>query len=282
MLGLSELGHQPTLFDCAGVAPAKLPLHKEVTESDVVFIVLHGGAGENGEVQQALEKAGKPFTGSGSKASAIAMDKPQTKTLARESGIVTPNWIAFPVSDSGSEIMTKILAEFALPLVIKPADGGSTVGLTLVREESEIPAALELLAQHCQQGMAEQYIAGRELTVAVFDGQPFEVVEIKPKSGLYDYHAKYTKGGSEYFCPAAIDSDVRGAIRTQAMEIYNKLNCAGLARVDYILDSHNAPQFLELNTIPGMTDLSLAPMSAQGDGISFTELLQKALESAMN
>ncbi len=280
--GLIELGYSVTELDSAIVPLDELASRTEIIAAEVVFIVLHGGAGENGDVQRVLERAGKRFTGSGSTASALAMNKPLTKTQALKLQIVTPKWLEFPVTDNHEEIRENIAQSIELPVIIKPADGGSTVGLTLVRELSQMPDALALLSDNCSIGMAEEYIAGRELTVAVFEGQPFEVVEIKPKSGLYDYKAKYTKGGSEYFCPAEIDSSVREIIRDNSRRIYAELRCAGLARVDYLLDSGNNPQFLEINTIPGMTDLSLAPMSAVGAGISFPDLLQKSLQAALD
>ncbi len=282
--GLTQLGHSVTTLDSAIAPLAELIQREEISESDVVFIVLHGGAGENGEVQNALEDMNKRFTGSGSAASALAMDKPRTKAIAEQLHIVTPKWVAFPVTIDVPMLTESILESsepIGLPVILKPADGGSTVGLTLVRDVPQIPAALSLLKKHCATGMAEGYIAGRELTVAVLDGEAYEVVEIKPKSGLYDYQAKYTKGGSEYYCPAEIESSVRETIRRDSCKIYDKLGCSGLARVDYMFDSRNVPQFLEINTIPGMTDLSLAPMSAAGVGIDFKELLRKSLQSAL-
>jgi D-alanine-D-alanine ligase len=254
---------------------------QEVSDADLVFIALHGGVGENGDVQRVLENAEKRFTGSGSDASSLALDKPRSKTLARELEIATPEWVEFPVTDDPETLRQTFLTAPGLPLILKPADGGSTVGLTLAREQSQIPKALEILREHCRIGMAEEFVAGRELTVAVFEGEPFEVVEIKPRSELYDYQAKYTEGGSEYFCPAEIDSTVRDKVRTVARLMYQEVGCEGLARVDYILDAQGIPQFLEINTIPGMTDLSLAPMSAKGAGISFAELLSKSLQSAL-
>ncbi len=278
--GLTQLGHRTSLFDSATVPLEKLATATEIASADVVFIALHGGAGENGAVQRVLENENITFTGSDSAASALAIDKPRTKAIAQELDIPTPKCIEFSASDESSDLPQKILTELGLPLILKPADGGSTVGLTLVREQSQISEGLKLLAKHCKTGMAEEFVSGRELTVAVFDGEPFEVVEIKPNSELYDYHAKYTKGGSEYFCPASVDSSVRARISAYAQSIYRRLGCAGLSRVDYILDENGVTQFLEINTIPGMTDLSLAPMSAKGFGISFTDLLQRALLSA--
>ncbi len=256
---------------------------EELVQADVVFIALHGGKGENGTLQCLLDLAGKKYTGSGRVASTIAMNKALTKKLAVSLNISTPTWELFRIQSESAipEIADEISRSFDLPVIIKPNDGGSTIGLTLVNRTEQITQALKTAMTVSPEILLEQYIPGREMTVAVLNGKPFPVVEIKPVDGLYDYEAKYTKGKSQYFVPADIDAPVAESLREAAKCIYNLISADGLARVDFILDEQNGFHFLELNTLPGMTALSLAPMAAKAAGIEFDRLVQILLETAV-
>jgi len=270
------------------VPTAALPLAARLDETDlkdidVAFIALHGGDGENGAIQNLLELAGVKYTGSGMAACAVSMDKAITKRLCRSEGILTPQWERYRLDDGRipDDLPAEILERFTLPVIIKPNDSGSTVGLTKVERAEDIPQALQTALDESSNILVEQYVPGRELTVAVLDGRSFPVVEIVPKAGLYDYEAKYSKGKSEYTCPAPIPATVADGVQRSAAKLFEIIGCAGLARVDFILDDDGRFYCLELNSVPGMTDLSLAPMAARADGIDFPQLIELLLESAL-
>lgn len=250
---------------------------------DVVFVALHGGSGENGTIQNLLHLAGKKYTGSNMTASVVAMDKAISKRLMASIGVPTPDWtIAVPGHEANAARCSKeIVEKFDLPIIIKPNDGGSTIGLTKVTSPEGVSSALAKAAAYGKRVMVEDYIAGREMTVAVFDGRALPVVEIKPVSGLYDYEAKYTKGKSEYIVPAEIDGKIARDLQKAAIKVYEVIGASGLARVDFILDRHGEFFCLELNTLPGMTDLSLAPMAFKSEGVDFDGLVSLILESAL-
>ncbi len=251
-------------------------------DTDVVFIALHGGAGEDGTIQAILDLAGVKYTGSGMLASALAMNKAMTKRIISGEGIPTPPW--FLVPQDRMRLKEKIAAEisekFPLPLIIKPNDGGSTVGLTLVKKYEDIPGALETVFKYSREALVEGYIKGREITCAVLGGEALPLVEIIPTNELYDYQCKYTKGKSRYVCPAEVPADIVQTVQNYSAKAYHILGCRGLVRADYILDDRNQPYFLEVNTIPGMTELSLAPMAARQAGMDFDRLIARICELA--
>lgn len=251
---------------------------------DVVFIALHGGLGENGMVQSLLEFAKRNYTGSNMTSSAIAMDKAISKRICQAENIKTADFAIYRLNQTklDDRLLAEISQRFHFPFIVKPNDGGSTIGLTKVEEEYQIREALERALLESNNVLVEQYIRGREITAAVLDGKPLPLVEIKPKSGMYDFEAKYNKGMSEYVSPAPLDESLTQKMMTSAKKIYDAIGCSGLARVDYILDENLDFYFLELNTLPGMTELSLAPMAAQAAGISFDELIEKIINSALN
>lgn len=250
---------------------------------DLVMIALHGGAGENGTIQAVLDLAGKKYTGSNMMASAISMNKAFAKRIIKGEGIPTPDWmIARITKESDIDIhLPKIKGKFTLPLIVKPNNSGSTIGLTLVKNDEQLASALADAARVDHEVLVEQYIRGREITASVLAGDALPLVEIIPSGDLYDYKCKYTKGMSKYVCPAEIPSDVAEEIKRHAVHAYELIQCSGLARVDFILDSRNRPWFLEVNTLPGMTELSLAPMAAKQAGMTFNDLIQKICESAL-
>ncbi len=249
-----------------------------VQAADVVFIALHGTYGEDGMIQAALELAGKTYTGSGVLASAIAMDKAMSKRIFEREAIPTPHWIVLEPGVQGRSIDTSLLGGY--PLVVKPNSEGSTVGLTIVKHPSELDAALEKAGKHDSQILVEQYIEGRELTVAVVGEEAYPVVEIEPKSGFYDYESKYTKGKTEYTCPAALDKELGRHVRELAVECAAVLGCRGVVRVDVRLSEEDEPYILEVNTVPGMTPTSLVPMAAAAKGITYDQLVGRIVDMA--
>ncbi len=250
---------------------------------DIVFITLHGGSGENGMIQCLLDLAGKKYTGSNMTASAIAMDKAIAKRLCKAEGIPTPQWALYRMSDklSSDDVVVDIKKRFQMPVIVKPNDGGSTIGLTKVDDVSGLGAAIEKAVAESKSLLIEQFIKGKEITAAVLDGKPLPLVEIRPKTGLYDFEAKYTKGKTEYISPAPIDEEATERIQKDAARIYEVIGAAGLARADFILTESNEHYFLELNTLPGMTELSLAPMAARAAGIDFDQLLERLIHSVL-
>ncbi len=251
-----------------------------VSNADVVFVALHGGTGEDGTIQGLLELAGKRYTGSGVLACALAMDKRVSKLMFREAGVPTPDWRIVTGGDSGG------LASIAdglggYPLIVKPNDQGSTVGLTAVKDEAGLPDAVALAARFSRNVLIETFIPGRELTVAVLDGKSLPVVEIEPHSGLYDYESKYTSGRSDYTCPAKLPEDVAASLGEVALRAYDALGCVGYARVDFRLDDGHEPSCLEVNTVPGMTATSLVPMAAAAAGMTFSELTDRIVRLAL-
>ena len=248
-------------------------------DAEVVFIALHGGAGEDGTLQALLDLAGKPYTGSGVLASALAMNKAMSKRIFEREGIPTPRWQLLPADSPAGAVDVAAVGGF--PLVVKPNEEGSTVGLSIVRSADELEPALRLAADYGAETMIEEYIEGRELTVAVLGDEALPVVEILPKSGFYDYTAKYTAGMSEYFCPADLPEPLAARVRDLGLRASRVLDCRGVTRTDFRLGADQVPQCLEVNTIPGMTPLSLVPMAAKARGMSYDQLVGRMLELAL-
>jgi len=248
-----------------------------LAEAEVVFLALHGGAGEDGTIQALLELAGKPYTGSGVLASALAMNKAMAKRLFERAGIPTPQW---QLVGSGENPEIDIRALGGYPIVVKPNAEGSTVGLTVVSRADDLADALTLAFEHGNEALIEQYIPGRELTVAVIGDEALPIVEIKPQGGHYDYESKYTAGKSEYFCPADLPGPLARHIQELGRAAARALDCCGVARADFRLDPEGRPFCLEVNTIPGMTETSLVPMAAKARGMSYDQLVARMLELA--
>jgi D-alanine-D-alanine ligase len=272
-----------SVLPVGAMALAKSITASELKDFEVVFLALHGGKGENGSIQNLLELARIPFTGSDMKASAIAMDKATSKRLFESAKISTPKWLAFSIhSDSSfNEAIRNIKKKFRLPFIVKPNDGGSTIGLTKVTKYGELKGAIETSLKESKVVLIEDYIKGRELTVPVLDGKALPVIEIIPKSGLYDYEAKYTKGKSEYIVPAKIDKKLAKKLQDAAAKVFELVGASGLARVDFMLTKGKKFYCLEINTLPGMTELSLSPMAARSVGIEFEELVEIIINSAL-
>lgn len=258
----------------------QLLLHEELRDADFIFNALHGGSGENGTVQGLLEALGYKFNGSDHEGCALTMDKVVTKMIFEQQGIPTPRWHYFIASEwSSLEAMRReILERFTFPLVVKPGHEGSTVGLTVVNHPEEIDAALALARQYNGYILVEEFIAGREITLSILGDTALPLVEVRPKHGIYDYECKYTHGMSEYLVPADVDADVVTQINNWGLRAFKALKCYGYGRFDLRLNPANQPYFLEFNSLPGMTALSLVPKAAKAAGITFPELLEKIID----
>jgi len=248
-------------------------------DTDLVFIALHGGDGENGRLQALLDTCGIRYTGSGMNASAMAMDKHSSKRLFVAENIPTPKW---RIADSGDELsFDSVRAELGLPIIVKPNAQGSTVGLTLVKDESQWAGALRAGFRWDDRLIIEEYIAGREITVGILGEQTLPVVEIIPTHELYDYECKYTAGGSNYVCPAKLSEAETKRVQSLGAGAFRALGCRGYARVDFRMSPKGEFYCLEVNTLPGMTATSLVPKAARAAGIEFPELLKRICDLAM-
>jgi len=253
--------------------------HPEIQSADFIFNALHGGSGENGIVQGILQTLGYSFNGSSAEGCAIAMDKIVSKMIFEKNGIPTPKWLYFE-RNSGMDypkIIEAILQKFSLPLVIKPGHEGSTVGLTIVEKKDQIQTAIDYALQYNSVFLVEEYIAGRELTVSILGDKALPIVEISPMHDIYDYECKYTNGMSEYIVPAKLDSTLTERIQKMSVEAFNLLHCSGYGRMDLRLGTDQQPYFFEMNTMPGMTKMSLVPKAAAAIGLSFNELLEEII-----
>lgn len=250
---------------------------------DAVFILLHGQYGEDGYVQSLLDLRGIPYTGSQMVASATAMDKGLSKMLFQVAGIPTAPWTSVtPDQADDHELMDSIIREIKGGLVIKPNDQGSTVGMTILHTPTsdELSAAIALAGGFSKHILIERYIAGRELTVPVLGDEALPVIEIEPKDGYYDFENKYTKGRTEYHCPADLSEEVEEHVKNLAVAAHSVLGCRGYSRVDFRLTEDNMPVCLEVNTIPGFTETSLVPMAARTQGIEFPELCEEIMRAS--
>lgn len=257
---------------------------KQLAESkaEVVFNAVHGLYGEDGRLQTLLEIREMPYTGSGMIASVSCMDKVITKRMLRDAGISTPACLIVNKKESG--IKEKIMQRFSLPVVIKPASQGSSIGVEIVKEEKQLDEALANAFKYSRDILVEEFIGGKELTVSMMqkDGEvvALPVIHIAPHSGTYDYHSKYTKGATEYICPADLDEETTKKVQEISKQAYEVLGCSGVARADVMLDEVGNGYVLEINTVPGMTATSLVPKAAAAAGISFPELCNIILQSA--
>lgn len=248
---------------------------------DRVFIALHGRFGEDGSLQGALEQLGIPYTGSGVMACAIGMDKVYTKLIWLMHGLPTPK---YAVLDKSTDL-ERVVLDLGLPLIVKPPHEGSTIGITKVVAGVDLQAAYDVAAQFDDVVLAEEFVTGREFTVAVLGkgghARALPVVEIVAPAGNYDYQAKYFTDDTQYFCPAELDLATRTEMERIAVEAYRALDCEGWGRVDVLLRACDNKQFLlEVNTSPGMTTHSLVPMAARAMGISYEDLCLEILRSA--
>lgn len=255
---------------------------KEFDSADLVFIGLHGKWGEDGTIQAILDLKGIKYTGSKFLASAVTMDKILSKILFDKFSIPTPRWFSFNSNKtSAEEVSNRIQNEIGFPVIIKPNDQGSTVGLSICRNFNDVKNALKLAKDYSQKILVEEFIPGRELTVGVLGDQVLPVLEIKPKHEIYDYECKYTSGMSQYIVPAEIPKNIAEQLQQISLKAFNLLECEGYARIDFRLSPENKFYLLEINTLPGMTSLSLVPKMAKAVGISFEELIEKIIQLSL-
>ena len=247
-----------------------------VQGADVLFVALHGGAGEGGIVQAVLEVIGVPYTGSGPLASGLAMDKDLSKRLFRAAGVPVPAWFMTPVTPED------VATALGWPLIVKPSKQGSSVGLTLVRKPQDLDAAVALAARYDDEVMAEQFVPGRELTVGILGDVPLPVGEIIPPHELFDYEAKYTPGMSQEAFPAKVDTRLARRLQEYALTAHHALKLRGYSRVDFRVSPEGDIFCLEANSLPGMTRMSLLPQAARAAGIEFPDLCERICELARN
>jgi D-alanine-D-alanine ligase len=262
------------LAEIPRLGESSLRLPAEIGDSDVVFLAVHGGSGEDGRLQALLELAGLRYTGSGPLGSGLAMDKDVAKTLLRAKGVQTPDWLVAPTT------ATSVQATMGFPAVVKPTAQGSTVGLTIVRSASDLQAAIELASRYGTV-MVEKFIRGRELTVGVLDDRALAVGEIMlPGDSAFTYADKYQPGAVAEHFPADIPNDIAAHARDVALSAHHALRLNGYSRSDFRLDEHGVLWIIETNSLPGMTATSLLPQSAAAAGISYEELCERICQLA--
>ncbi|MEO5931936.1 MAG: D-alanine--D-alanine ligase [Duganella sp.] len=268
-------------FDTAERSLAELAAEK----FDRVFIALHGRYGEDGSLQGALELLGIPYTGSGVMASSVGMDKITTKIVWLAAGLPTPNYAVLDARSNANLDLAKVAADLGLPLIVKPPHEGSTIGITKVNAPEEFKAAYDTAAALDHSVLAEEFVTGREFTVAMLgggaDARALPIVEIIAPAGNYDYQNKYFTDDVKYVCPAVLPDALTAEMQRIAVEAYRALGCEGWGRVDVLLrERDQKPFLLEVNTSPGMTGHSLVPMAARATGISYEDLCVEILRTA--
>lgn len=261
--------------DAHAFDPAEQPL-SALEGFDRAFIALHGRYGEDGTIQGALELMDIPYTGSGVMASSVGMDKWRTKLLWRASGLATPDF-RLVAADSD---FAAIEAALGLPLFVKPANEGSSIGISKVKAAGDLKAAYALAAKSDPLVLAEQFIGGGEYTVAILGDETLPVIRIVPATEFYDYDAKYLRDDTQYLCPCGLDAALEEKIRAEALQAFRVVGGRGWGRVDFLLDDQGRHYFLEVNTSPGMTDHSLVPMAARAAGMTFDALVLRVLALA--
>ena len=249
------------------------------SKPDVVFIAMHGPFGEDGTVQGMLELTGVPYTGAGVLASALGMNKIMFRKIMLQEGIPTPDYLIFSRRDKKTEIFRK----FEFPLVVKPSDQGSSVGISIVRKKSQLNQALNKAFGYSRKILIEEYLPGTEITCGVIGNDsptPLPLVEIIPQNEFFDYEAKYQANKCEEIVPARISKKLTRQVQDLAVRVYRAIDCRGFGRVDFII-SRGKPYVLEINTIPGLTPTSLLPQEAAAAGISYSQLLDRVIELAL-
>lgn len=247
--------------------------------ADAAFLALHGSCGEDGRVQAALDLMGVPYTGSGYLGSAIAMDKDLTKQLVlSQTEIHTPRWQVVTYAEDDVDRLT---GELELPAVIKPTDNGSSIGVSIAHDRTELRAALETGLRFGGKVIVEQYIKGREIQVGVLEDGALPSIEIIPKKGFYDYENKYQPGAALEVCPAPVEPEVEQLLEKSALAVHRLLGLSVYSRSDFILTEDGTPWFLEINTLPGMTPTSLVPQEAAAVGIDYPTLCERILTASL-
>jgi D-alanine-D-alanine ligase len=278
---LERLGHEVVGIDVGHDLVTRL----RESSPDVAFICLHGRDGEDGTVQELLEIVGIPYTGSGVSACMRCADKVVAKHAMRDAGIPTPDFFAFSETAfkqlGAADTLPAIEERLGFPVVVKPADQGSALGIRFAPDAGAVPAALVAAFSYSHKVLLERAIDGRELAVSVLGYEPLPIVEAIPiGEDFYDFEARYEIGRTEFVCPAELDDDVTARVQTLAVQVHQLLGCRNLSRVDLMLDRTGEPWVLEVNTVPGMTETSLLPQAADAAGIDFDELAGRILADA--
>jgi len=273
LAALTRRGVRAHAFD-----PRDRPVQSLVSEGfDRAWIALHGPGGEDGLMQGALEWLGIPYTGSGVLASALTMDKLKTKRVVVGAGFVAPEYAVL----SGAADLPRALADIGLPLMVKPASQGSSVGITKVKTAAQLHRAFEEAARIDPVVFAERFIAGDEFTVGVLQDRGLPSIRVQPATEFYDYEAKYFRSDTQYHCPSGLDEKREAQLQDAALACFRVTDCFGWGRVDFMRDAATDKfYFIEINTTPGMTDHSLVPMAARRAGIDFDELVWRVLETS--
>ncbi len=246
--------------------------------ADVVFIALHGGMGENGQIQAIFDVMGVKYTGTGYVGSLLAMDKDLTKKILRQSALPTPDWMIFDNSVSEEKIIDLI----GLPCVIKPCSAGSSIGVSVVKDRKDLNKAVDMAKDVDSCIMIEKMISGREFSIGILNEKPLPVIEIIPKEGFYDYKNKYQSGLTEEICPANLPESLTLKVQKIALEVHTALRLGSYSRIDFIMDKDEEFYCLEANTLPGMTPTSLLPQEAAAVDISYDQLCCKIVNSSIN
>jgi D-alanine-D-alanine ligase len=271
---LTEKGYIVTPIDVGDDIAEKLVKEK----IECAFLALHGRFGEDGTIQGMLELMKIPYTGSGVLASALAMHKIMSKKFFLCEKIPTPCFEVFQREEIKKDPPKKI--SLPLPIVVKPAREGSTIGISIVRKDEELSSALKKAGEYDEEILVEEFMKGREITVGILENIPLPVIEIVPKSGFYDYHSKYTKGETQYILPARIPREKYLYAQEIGLRAFQELGCSSLGRVDLMTDEDDNPFVIDVNTMPGMTETSLLPKAASYAGIPFEDLVERILLGA--
>ena len=276
LAALKERGYLAVALD------AERSIAERISSSaiDVAFIALHGMLGEDGAIQGLLEIMGIPYTGSGVFASALAMNKVASKKIFLYHQLPTPAFQVVYADEAGCLDETVNGVTLSYPVIIKPAEEGSTIGVTIVQRKEELLPALIAAGRYGKEILIEEFISGREITVGILDDQALPIIEIIPRNGFYDFQAKYKKGETAYLFPDWLSAVQEQKIKDLALSAYHALGCCSAARVDFMVSPNNRPFILEINTVPGMTETSLLPKAAAKAGIAFADLVEKILWSA--
>ena len=269
---LLRLGVDADLIDAT---PAKV-LSLAADGYQRVFIALHGRGGEDGQVQAALELQGLPFTGSGMAASALAMSKSMTKKIWQAEGLPTPPSVLLSAGFDAKAVV----AELGLPIFVKPASEGSSIGMTKVMHANELQGAYEAAAAFDTQVLAESFVQGQEYTASILNDQSLPLIRVAPKAEFYDYHAKYIAEDTGYHCPCGLPPEQEAEFAALTLRAFKAIGVSGWGRVDFFVDQQSQPWLLEVNTVPGLTSHSLVPMAARAAQIDFDQLVWKILLSS--
>lgn len=278
---LADRGYRVSSFD----VDARLVRTLDEGGFDLAFLALHGSAGEDGTIQSLLELVGMPYTGPDVLASSLAWNKPIAQGLYRRAGIAVPDHVvltqqAFREMGAAAAV-DRVAAELGSPLVVKPATGGSSLGLAVVEEPERLGQAMLGAFSYAEAVLVERFVHGTEVAVTLLDGEPLPAVEIRPKEGAYDFAARYTAGATEFHAPARITDEVAEACAAAATTAWAAVGARHVSRADLIIDADGLPWLLELDTCPGLTETSLVPMAAQAAGLAFEDLCERLVRLAL-